>query len=1191
MGPADGFGSHGNDERGGNGNGLELNRMDRIDAESQDDEEISNEDDASDRQNDADKRGLFVRLYDGARHSHHVTWEWIKLHSNFYRIHLLTFTIVPLIASGILYGIDSGEHAYIDCLTLCVSAMTVTGLNPVLMETTSHGQQAIVYFLMSIGNIVAVSIITIIIRRHFFKKRFEHMVRTDPRARRRARDVEQAHEKELDAHPWLHPFHFGEKYLFKHGQNEGGEPGSRALHLSQSGEHASRSPAYSRSGTPSGKPPKKRKRDKLRVDMIRRVDAPVKVNQMNVGGFLSENGGSNRRMSLSSQSGNEPYIIDPAGPSTAVSQDANILEQSKTRSDSPTQISPVETTPKIYQEPPSPRGQRRVSLAELPALRHARDASDNVPMTTIVEGVSRPASVASSVFEDSSDSSSEEAVPANKTVQESTSALGPSRSRRMSDPAHLPSHLSSDLKREFKRVRTMDPPKHHHAGLTSPPVTGNTFPRTQTIEIREPAHPDRPRGYSSAIPHVGAHIQPEGMRRRAATGSSFGAPLSRSMARRGSNDPMPRTLTRGTTSMTTGFGGFPNPVKVVANAAHKRLLPKVATLDMARTTTLQSVYSDRGHAGGESGGLTNIAAGPTRAVSYISFDAVVGRNSRFYSLTSKQRDELGGVEYRALSALLKIVILYFVLVQLIPIIILAPIMQSRHYNWLFREQDQGSLNGAGGWYAAFNVASAYSNAGLSLLDDSMVPFQRSYGYVLVLGFCILAGNTAFPVFLRLAIWTLSKMTRGESRFRESVQFLLDHPRRCFIYLFPSHQTWFLVVMLLVLNCTDWICFIVLDIGSSFLDALPPAAKAIDGLFQAFAVRAAGFSIVPLSETAPALQFLYVVMMYLAVFPIALSIRSTNVYEEKSMGLYDEAEDDDSQTEAHAGSVGSYFAHHARKQLAFDIWWLGLALWAICIVERTNIDDPATDSYFNIFTIMFEVVSAYGTVGLSLGSPNANYSLCGDFRTLSKIILCAVMIRGRHRGLPVAIDRSILLPSDLEALHGPPVDSIPNEAEDVQSPNGSGFSSLKKGATRTSVNRTWTRTRTRTSSGGMRRFSGGQPARRTASSLSATSKLSGKARKPSSPVITQDDQASASPTVPVRRTTPSRPTLNGYLSTIYSEGTSPAVTPQNEREVDAKTTEKPYSTPAVAVDNGAASTSSGDTSGKDAITLADKSDEK
>lgn len=96
--------------------------------------------------------------------------------------------------------------------------------------------------------------------------------------------------------------------------------------------------------------------------------------------------------------------------------------------------------------------------------------------------------------------------------------------------------------------------------------------------------------------------------------------------------------------MTTGFGGFPNPVKVVANAAQKRLLPRATTLDMPRTTTLQSVYSDRGNT--NDGGLSNIAGGPTRAVSYISFDAVVGRNSRFYSLTSTQRDELGGVEYR-----------------------------------------------------------------------------------------------------------------------------------------------------------------------------------------------------------------------------------------------------------------------------------------------------------------------------------------------------------------------------------------------------------------------------------------------------------------------------------------------------------------------------------------------------------------
>ena len=40
-----------------------------------------------------------------------------------------------------------------------------------------------------------------------------------------------------------------------------------------------------------------------------------------------------------------------------------------------------------------------------------------------------------------------------------------------------------------------------------------------------------------------------------------------------------------------------------------------------------------------------------------------------------------------------------------------------------------------------------------------------------------------------------------------------------------------------------------------------------------------------------------------------------------------------------------------------------------------------------------------------------YSFCGSWQSLSKLILCAVMIRGRHRGLPVAIDRAVLLPGE------------------------------------------------------------------------------------------------------------------------------------------------------------------------------------
>lgn len=36
-------------------------------------------------------------------------------------------------------------------------------------------------------------------------------------------------------------------------------------------------------------------------------------------------------------------------------------------------------------------------------------------------------------------------------------------------------------------------------------------------------------------------------------------------------------------------------------------------------------------------------------------------------------------------------------------------------------------------------------------------------------------------------------------------------------------------------------------------------------------------------------------------------------------------------------------------------------------QRPRLEDPVTLEWFNTFTVLFEVTSAYGTVGLSLGS--------------------------------------------------------------------------------------------------------------------------------------------------------------------------------------------------------------------------------
>jgi Cation transport protein len=169
-------------------------------------------------------------------------------------------------------------------------------------------------------------------------------------------------------------------------------------------------------------------------------------------------------------------------------------------------------------------------------------------------------------------------------------------------------------------------------------------------------------------------------------------------------------------------------------------------------------------------------------------------------------------------------------------------------------------------------------------------------------------------------------------------------------------------------------------------------------------RTAGFGVVNLAELHPAIQVSYMLMMYISVLPIAISVRRTNVYEEKSLGIYGSAaEENEDEGEP------SYVGAHLRRQLSFDLWYIFLGLFIIAISEGTRLQsgDPA----FTLFTVLFEIVSAYGTVGLSLGYTNINASFSAEFGVIAKLVIIAMQIRGRHRGLPYELDRAILLPSE------------------------------------------------------------------------------------------------------------------------------------------------------------------------------------
>ncbi|KZS87287.1 TrkH-domain-containing protein [Sistotremastrum niveocremeum HHB9708] len=830
--------------------------------------------------------------------------SFLKRNLNFYRIHLIFFTVTPLVCSAVLFAANGEFHiSYVDALFNCVSAMTVTGLQTIDLSSLTAFQQSILFAQMLLGSPVTISWIMVYIRRSFFEYELQHLIS----------------HRQLPGHSSSVP--------------QAGVP----WHIRLMGRfHPNPRVRRARSSSPVSSSSRGKKSKKLNVDMIRRVvgDKPKLIDPM---GWIAQNSDGDAKAERSA----ERHAAEISQPN----HDRLGRAYPSAKSDLHLPSSSVRAETQAYPNRINgfPRSQTLQTTNTNPQSLQVGFA----PTPSVQRPLSRSFT---NTF------SQDERVRAERTGTRNSISTDVAHGRRPRRPSG-----SSYAENSFSYPRQQFTEGLHHR-----------MPRSATLQSQA-------RSAASHIPHP-----------------SMVHPMR---------------------SINKDFGGFPGPPTWVS-FIFKKFFPS-AQRRLKRTMTIPLVTT-----------YTNVA-GPTRAnneppnaekssdakgVPYVTFEARVGRNSAFEMLTREELEELGGVEYRALNVLLWIVGIYHIGLQIIGFVVIAPYVSAQRWRNDF-EPPALHRPVAPPWFALYQTTSAYTNTGSSLVDQSMVPFQTAYPMIFIMVFLVLAGNTAFPIFLRFFVWMITKGVSPKSRLNETLHFLLDHPRRCFIYLFPSHQTWFLLTVLLILNCTDWFFFLVLDIGNPEIETIPVGTRIALGLLQATAVRAAGFATVSLSALAPAVKVLYVTMMYVSVYPIAMSVRSTNVYEEKSFGVYETQGPEDSDEpnpDPHGSRTaiwGKYLAWHARKQLAFDMWWLGLALFLICIVERDQIQDTSNENWFNIFQVVFEIVSAYGTVGLSLGTPNANYSFSGAFRPLSKVIVCAIMLRGRHRGLPVAIDRAVLLPSD------------------------------------------------------------------------------------------------------------------------------------------------------------------------------------
>ena len=409
---------------------------------------------------------------------------------------------------------------------------------------------------------------------------------------------------------------------------------------------------------------------------------------------------------------------------------------------------------------------------------------------------------------------------------------------------------------------------------------------------------------------------------------------------------------------------------------------------------------------------------------------VVGRQQRRAPLEEKRVRQFRALlthrkERRAMTVLLCIALGYFVAVHLAGFFVLG-----LYFSCNGRMRALLRARGVRPWAAAlFFAVSCVSNAGLSVFADSAVPLTTHPFALAVMAALILAGNTGYPVVLRGVVAAVGFCARRGRAWRHTVRarsiaddcaYILKYPRRLTTSLLPRATTRWLAVVLAAMTVAQLAMMLLSDWDA--LNHLAPAHRVFAALFQVVCTRTAGFSALDYNLLAQSTATLTLIMMYISSVPNIVSMRSSR--ERRAEG--------DTDGDDHSNNGTSFFSKwfhrkntsektdnngnnsgnnsndadltvsfQIRRVLVSDTLKIFLGYYLICLVEDHTF---RTNPRFDPFVVLFEVVACYGTVGVSY---TGAMTLLTTDSTLTLLLVMAVMMLGRHRGLPDDIDQAVL----------------------------------------------------------------------------------------------------------------------------------------------------------------------------------------
>jgi trk system potassium uptake protein TrkH len=269
------------------------------------------------------------------------------------------------------------------------------------------------------------------------------------------------------------------------------------------------------------------------------------------------------------------------------------------------------------------------------------------------------------------------------------------------------------------------------------------------------------------------------------------------------------------------------------------------------------------------------------------------------------------------------------------------------------------------WNAAFHSVSAFCNAGFSLFEDSLVRYHSDPVINLVIMALIIAGGLGFVVVRELL--NRDTLRLGPAR---NLRRLSSHAR-------------LVLVTTTTLTAAGVIVFFFTEYDRA-LAGLPTATKLLAALFQSVTARTAGFNTVPLGTLHPATLFLWGVLMFIGASPGGTGGGiKTSTFAILVLSVKDRV-------------FGREDVSFGRRVITRDVVYRATAIAAVAaaivglffalllLTERAPFQN-----------LLFETLSAFGTVGLSTG-------LTPELSQTGKVAVAVLMYIGRLGPLTLAL---------------------------------------------------------------------------------------------------------------------------------------------------------------------------------------------